>query len=37
MATELGIFKKTLINDEKERFVKEADNYIMSELYGIKK
>lgn len=37
MAAELGIFKKTLINDEKDRFLKEADGYIMKDLYGIKK
>lgn len=35
MANELGIFTKYLINDDRERFIQEADQYIIKELYGI--
>jgi guanylate kinase len=35
MAKECGLFSKTLINDQKERFIKEATSYVVS-LYNLK-
>ena len=35
MAKESGLFQKTLINDQKERFIKEATTYVVS-LYNLK-
>ena len=35
MAKECGLFKKFLINDDRERFIQEAVKYISLELYGL--
>lgn len=35
-AVECGLFGKTLINDEKERFIEEAVAYVTKELYQLK-
>lgn len=31
----LGVFQKYLVNGEKEKFIGEAEAYIVKELYGI--
>lgn len=35
MAKESSLFQKTLINDQKERFIKEATSYVVG-LYNLK-
>ncbi len=36
MAKECGLFQKTLINDDKDRFIKEATQYVVKDLYNLK-
>lgn len=36
MAKDSGLFKKFLINDEKQRFLDETTKYVCSELYSLK-
>lgn len=36
MATDSGIFKKFLVNEDKDQFIQEAVAYITKELYHIK-
>ena len=33
MATDSGIFKKFIVNESKDKFLEEATNYIVNELY----
>ena len=36
MAKECGLFQKTLINDEKEAFIKQTTSYVVKDLYNLK-
>jgi hypothetical protein len=35
MAVESGLFQKTLLNDDKKRFLEEAVAYVTKDLYKI--
>lgn len=36
MAKECGLFQKTLINEDKDAFIKQATQHVVKELYNLK-